>query len=374
MAGSGGSNTWPEYMQSTHMIVMTGQEAKETIYAHLSALDLDVAQDVHDAKLNNPFGAANAFDPETLLNAIQTRYDTFDAVIGGLDEEADWLSMYTKAKAGIVLDYTNALAKPDDLPTVQPVYVEDVDLQDAASKFDRENLPALMRSVNRLSGSIVSINAVNSTAFIMGLAKLEGDHLQRIDKHTDELRNKGRLSKQTLQAQADMREREIKSIEARERRMLVATSARIDKDAEHKENMTVAQQRADAVIRMVHMLSLKVDSGKGSTALLTEMARITGDAYHRQADTDLEISEHDALWDLQQYTPLANFMAAIMGAPMQPKGLSKGQAVVSGALSGASMASMIGGAAAEGSKLGAVGGPMGMAIGAGVGALAGAFL
>lgn len=374
MAGSGGSNTWPAYMQNTHMVAMTGQEAEATIFAHLSALDLDVAQDVHDAKLSNPFGAADAYDPESILDAVQTRYDTFNTIVGGLDEEVDWLSMYTKAKAGIVLDYTAALAKPDDLPREQAVIVEDVDIEAAATEFDRDNLPALMRSINRMTGPMASINAVHSSTFVLGIAKLEGEHLKRVDKQRDELKNKGKLAKQQLQAQADMREREIKSIEARERRMLVAVNQRIDKDSEHKENMTIAQQRADAVLRMVHMLTVKVDSGKGASALQAEIARITGDAYHRQADTDLEISEHDALWDLQQYTPLANFMAAIMGAPMQPKGLSKGQAVVSGALSGASFASMIGGAAVEGSAMGAVGGPMGMAIGAGVGALAGAFL
>ncbi len=360
MAGSGGSNTWPAYMQSTHMVAMTGQEAEGTIFAHLGSLNLDVAQDVHDAKLNNPFGAADAYDPESILDAVQSRYDTFDAVVGGLDEEADWLSMYAKAKAGIVLDYTAALAKPDDLPREQQVVVEDIDIETAATEFDRDNLPALMRSINRMSGPMASINAVHSSTFILGISKLEGDHLRRVDKHRDDLKNQGKLNKQQLQAQADMREREIKSIEARERRMLVAVNQRVDKDAEHKENMTVAQQRADAVVRMVHMLTVKVDIGKSASALQTEIARITGDAYNRQADTDLEISEHDALWDLQAYTPLANFMASIMGAPMQPKGLSKGQKIVSGAMSGAA----VGTAIAPG---------VGTAIGAGVGGIAGAF-
>jgi len=356
------------------MVAMTGQEAEATIYNHLSALDLDVAQDVHDAKLNNPFGTADAYDPETLLDTVQARYDTFDTIVGGLDEEVDWLSMYAKAKAGIVLDYTAVLAKPDDLPREQPVVVEDIDIEAAATEFDRELTPALMRSINRMAGPMASINAVHSSTFVLGIAKLEGDHLRRVDKHRDDLKSQGKLSKQQLQARADMRERELKSIEARERRMLVAVNQRVDKDTEHKENLTIAQQRTDAVLRMVHMLTVKVDSGKAAAGLQAEIARITGDAYHRQADTDLEISEHDALWDLQQYTPLANFMASIMGAPMQPKGLSKGQAIVSGALSGASFASMIGSGAEAGTTLGAVGGPVGMAIGAGVGALAGAFL
>lgn len=361
MAGSGGANTWPEYMQSTHMIALTGQESKDTIFAHLGALDLDISQDVHDAKLYNPFAAAQAYDPESILDAVQTRYDTFNTIVGALDEEADWLSMYAKAKSGVVLDYTSALAKPDDLPSEQPVVVDDVDVEAAVSEFDRENIPTLMRSVNRLAGSMVSINAVHSSAFILGLARLEGEHVRQVSKYKADLKAKGEINKQTLQATADMKEREIKSLEAREKRALVAVNKRVDKDTEYKENLTIAQQRTDAVMRMVYMLTVKVDSGKAASGLQTEIARITGDAYHRQTDTDLEISEHDAMWDLNTYIPLGNFMAAISGAPMQPKGLSKGQAIISGALSGA----------AAGAQIGSAVPGIGTAIGAGVGAVAG---
>jgi len=362
MAGSGGANTWPAYMQNTHLVALTGEQAAEDVLAHMGTLNLDLAQDVHDAKLYNPFASALAYDPEALLDSVQDRFDTFDAVVGDLDEEADWLSIYTKAKNGVILDYTVGLSEPDDLPTEQPVIVEDVDVEAAVAEFDRENIPTLMRSVNRLAGSMVSINAVHSSAFILGLAKMEGDHIGRVDKYKADLKTKSKLNKQTLQVTADMKEREIKSLEAREKRALVAANKRADKETERVENMTIAQQRADAVIRMVHLLSVKVDAGKTATGLQAEIGRLTGDAYHRQADRDLEISEHDAMWDLHTYTPLGNFMAAISGAPMQPKGLSKGQAIISGALSGA----------AAGASIGSAVPGIGTAIGAGVGAIAGA--
>jgi len=344
MAGSGGANSWPEYMQSTHMIAMTGQEAKETIYDHLSSLDLDLAQDIHDAKHSNPFAAAVAYDPEEILEAVQARFDVFDAVVGGLDEEADWLSMYIKARNGVILDRTSGLREPDDLPIEDAVIVDDVDVDAAVSEFDRNSVPTLMRSVNRLAGSMVSINAVHSSAFILGLAKLEGEHVGRVEKYRADLEIQSKTNRQTLQANADMKERELKSIEARDKRALTVANQRFDKDIEHRENVTLAQQRADAVIRMVQMLATKLESGRAAAVVQTEIARITGDAYHRQAEADLEISEQDALWDVSLYTPLANFMASIMGAPMQPKGLSKGQKIVSGALSGAAAGAQIGSA------------------------------
>ena len=363
MGGSGGANTWPGYLQTVHMIALCGEEAAEDIYASMGALNLNLAQDIHDAKLYNPFASAEAYDPETILDAVQTRYDTFDTIVSALDEEGDWLSMYTKARTGVVLDFTDNIPAPAALPRVESVNVEDVDVESDVAEFERENLPSLMRSVNRLSGAMLGINAVHSSTYVLGLAKLEGEHLRQANKYRAELKGKGKLNKQTLQAQADMKEREIKSVENREERMITTVNKRISKEIASRENLSAAQLRADAVGKMMAGLTLKVEAGKGAAILQAEIARITGDSYHRQTDADLEISERDALWDIQTYTPMSNLIASISGAPAQAPGLSKGQAIVSGALTGAAAGASIGAAIA---------GPQGASIGAGVGTVAGA--
>lgn len=106
----------------------------------------------------------------------------------------------------------------------------------------------------------------------------------------------------------------------------------------------------DAEMRMklhgelaLQFITLKTELDGRLASLKIEAGRIGAVLKKEETDVNLEITQHNALWDLEVYKYGCNVMAAISGAStvQDKRGPSKGQSAVGGALSGAAVGTSI---------------------------------
>ena len=115
----------------------------------------------------------------------------------------------------------------------------------------------------------------------------------------------------------------------------------------------------------IKVINLKLEYQRAATAAIAEIYRMKIVAKKEENESAMKIDESDALWDLEVFQHGANLLAAAGGGTMQPGGKepSTAQSMIGGAMSGAAMGAMVAGA-----SQGAIGGPAGMIGGALLGA------
>ena len=115
------------------------------------------------------------------------------------------------------------------------------------------------------------------------------------------------------------------------------------------------------------VIDLRLDYQKALTHYVVEANRIKIVAKKEETDTQLEIDEADASWDLEVFQHGANLLASIGGgvAQSQKKKKNAAASAIGGAMTGAAAGAMVG------ASYGSGGGPYGAAIGAVLGAAAG---
>jgi len=118
------------------------------------------------------------------------------------------------------------------------------------------------------------------------------------------------------------------------------------------------------------VIDLRLEFQKALTHYVVETNRIKIVAKKEEAETNLEIDEADASWDLEVFQHGANMLASIGGGVANPKKEKKNamSSAIGGAMTGAAGGAMIG------ATYGTAGGPWGAAIGAVLGAAAGLLL
>ncbi len=280
--GGGGSGqvSYPAYMEAIH----------STWLDALSAL----------MSTGSPFAGDTAYDPTTPIAAIDAEIALFKTVVDALASETDWAAKMAAAKSYI------------DASIIDDTYV-DADIAAFAAVQDDQITNIVLP---RFQAGMRDINAVMSSAFIIGEAFIEGMRDRDVAKYGTGLREKLHLMRnEMIMRGAD--------------RMLADLIQNImfDKDV---ANLTYESNRLEIV------------------------------AFKEQTDQDLSIDEADATWPLEIYQYSANMLAAIGGGTVTPnvqgKQGSKAASVLGGALSGAAA-----GAALSG------GNPIGAGIGAAVG-------
>ena len=248
-----------------------------------------------------------AYDPDTDIASIVTELATFKSAVTALDADGS---------SGDVADaVTRAMDEADTI-------VDDSYIDDAVSAFMDSIDNKYADGFRKISGGMCEAGAVNSTGYMMAMAKLEGD-----------------------------RRREISSFES-------------------KLRLLNAQARLDLVGRLVpEILSLNKYKVEQLKAVMHE----TGEAMRGKISIKMEedrindtIDTKDKLWPLDRYVYGYNAMSAMFGnggaVPSDegiytPNGFGE-------AMSYASTGAMLGSA---------VGGPIGAAVGAGAGALVSLF-
>lgn len=295
--GGGGSGVvdYPAYMKTFHGRLLDNNGA--------DVLTQSVTDIINAALSDNPFTGESAFNPDTALAANDSAIAVFSALLTGINEIVNWGSIYD----GVV-------AKIDGVEEAE--ITADI-AAFAALQDDQINTVILPR----FQAGMRDINAVVSSAFVLGESNIEGFRNRDVAQHSSKLR--------------------IASIS-------------------NRSNLYV--HAADQVLRFT-MQKYAWKETLVKTVIETNRIKIV--AKKEEADINLDIDENDALWDIKLFQHGSNALAGIGGGTVAASGKQKSQAAstIGGAISGGVAGYMIAGASG-----GAIGGPAGIIGGAVLGA------
>ena len=290
--GGGGSGTidYPAHMKAWHTDALS-HGGVDSVTSSMT--------DIMNAALGaSPWTGETAYDPDADITAFEAAISGFDAILAGISETTEWAALYTQAVTSI------GTASEADI-------VADIDA--FSDQLDDE---LLTKVLPRFEGGMRDINAVQSSAFVLGRALIEGFRDRDVAKHSSSLR---------LALAADN-----------------------------------AKNYSAATGQMVNFLMSKYAWEESYMRTVVEGKRIKIVAKKEEQDANLKIADDDALWDLEVFQYGANLLASIGSGTMNPKDKSPSgaQSMLGGAMSGAAAGAMVGG------PVGAViGGVLGGAIG-----------
>lgn len=257
--GGSGAMDWPGYMKDWH-----GEALNDT---GGDTLANSVTDAINSAYGSSPWTTAAAYDPDTDLTALIAAPDELQTLV-------------TLLSSGTTLDtlISNVLdtSRIDDVVTE---FAADMD-----ARLLAEVLP-------RFEAGMRNINAVQSSAFVIGRALIEENQDRQVAKFSSELHLKAGL---------------------------------------------------DDAIKVIGM---KLEYQKVASQLIAEAYRIKIVAKKEEADVNNEIDSKDAVWDLELFQYGSNLLAGIGGGTAGTKGPSATQSAIGGAMSGAAAGAMVGGPA-----------------------------
>lgn len=345
--GSSGKIDFPEHMKNIHQDWM-GYSGSA------SPVDTDVIQVMNNSlgTGGNPYENISLTDPSSDFSAVQTRYDSYETAVNNLDEETDWASIMDSAVSKI--DSTGVLNEIDTttLATAARSGAENglnkaisfaVDainsnlVKDAVVQYQRRSNVQKERSISRFSRTMADVNAVNSSAYMFGLAMIEAQHLQDVDQFQSQ------LEIQTYDRMIQNYTQYFKTeLEAR---------LRVELNSKQSRDKLLSE----AVQVMSQLLGGRIQAFSNSTQLLNQVKKTKTAALQDYELGDADLNYKFSKWDFEVFNMASNVFGAIHGSagqiPAQP---SKAGSAISGALGGASA--------------GAAFGPVGMGVGAALGA------
>lgn len=277
--GGGGSGkvSYPAYMEAVHQDWLEGAATSRLTTENVTAI-MSAAIGV------SPFSGEAAYDPDTDLDAVDTAVCAFDTVVDALSHLTDW--EVAIANAATVIDAS--VITDDYINADVDAYAEVVD----------DQLEAVV--IPRFEAGMLNINAVMSSAFVIGRSILEGMRNRDVNKYHADLR---------LKADTQRSDMVLKSAD----RMLIDLIQRVEFER-HVATLTAESRR----LRIV--------------------------AVKEQTDQNLTIAESDARWDLEVFQYGANVLAGIGGGTAATKREpSKSQSAIGGALAGAAIGAQVGG-------------------------------
>ena len=292
--GNSGRIDFPTHMKTIHQswLDQTGSDSIES-----SMVDA-----MNAALGSSPYASMTAYDPATPVGNMATAIGAFNTLIDALDHDDDW--------AGIV---DTVVAKADAAVFDDTLINADIVAFGAQQddRIENEVLP-------RFQAGMLNVNAVMSSAFVIGEAIIEGMNDRDVAKY--------------------------------------ASEARVKNNIQRNDFIT---KSVDLILRnMFGRIELE-----GKVAQLTvEKERMTIVAGKEKKDTENNITLGNSKWDLEIFHFGANLLSSIGGGTFIPniQSPSTGASVLGGALSGAAIGSQIGGST-------------GAAVGAGIGGLIGGF-
>lgn len=274
--GGAGIVDYPDYMKDVHndLLDNTGVDTVSS-----SLIDI-----INVALGSSPFATAIAYDPDTDIAAWETAITSHDALLAAITETTDWATLYTQADT-----------------TIQSAIDADV-----AAFADEQDDQLTTVVLPRFNSGMRDINAVVSSAFVVGQALIEGFRDRDVARHSSKLR------------------------------------------------VSKMQMSLEGTDQMLRLLLSKYAWEESYVRMVVESRRIKIVAKSEEAEANLEIDEADATWDLELFQHGANLLAGIGGGTMvsQKNKRSRGASAIGGAMSGAAAGTMI--APGIGTAIGAV--------------------
>ena len=321
--GSSGAVDYPDYMKDWHKDVLGS-----------GALGGDDVTGVMAAALGaSPYAGAVAFDPDTDITAWEAAITGFDAILAGVDPTVDWAALFAAAGAAIAVA---------DIAAVAGI-TEALITADSLAFSDNLDDEITTKVLPRYEGGMRDINAVVSSAFVIGEGIIEAFRTRDVAKHESALR----ISAASENANIDLKVGEINT----------------------KKNIAVAGLEIEAASQMVRMFLQNIAWEEGLARLVVDSRRMKIIAKSEEATQNIDYDAADDRWDLEVFKYGGNMLAAIGSASVSEgmKGPSKMQSAMGGAMSGAATGAMVG--TAFGNPV--AGAVVGGVIGAGMGYMSG---
>lgn len=270
--GGGGTalSTLYPYHQNTHFTLIGGGIGGDYVGTdpapHTPQLSSVLPGGIMDylgaaLEAGNPYATAVPYDPTDELQSLDDAVAAYASMLSSLDPQTDFTSYLATAITGVdsVMDST---------------YIDD-----AVDAFETRTAPQFARAINRLTGPMAMIGAVNSSAFIIGMGLLERQRLADLADRT---------------AQLEATESNQRAILAHQFMAEIITMA--NRNIEHARSLADAKGNA-AKVRMI--------------------------AKKEHLAEDLELDYKDLTYELELFGYGSAVLAAGLGAPQRPVGPSK---------------------------------------------------
>ena len=334
-SGSGGSSgrvDYPTYMKTAH-----GQWLDDD---GVDVLTDSTAGAMEAALGASPWSGESAYNPATPLAAAWTAVCAYNTVVDALDESADWLgamsTVETEVDANIydddfisnkLLEYLQDIGLAIELAeTAVDSVIDDSSIEADTDAFSTSMDDVVDNTMTKFRTGMRNINAVNSSAFVLGEAILFGMKGRDVAQHESASRVKLNEQRNTMIVG------------------LLDGGISLTK-AGVTYKMTRDQLIINAADRVLQALLARVEFEKAVAGLSIEAKRIHIVASREETQDQLDIDESDAKWDLEVFGYGANMLAAIGGgtAVYDQQGKSTTMSALAGAMSGAAMGASVGG-------------------------------
>jgi len=279
--GSSGEVSWPKWISDLH--AYGAEEMKQAILAAY-----------------NPYQDWPDWDPSTVIGDMDEAMAYFNDKVTHYNPIADWGTAIDAVKLKL-----EGLYSDDKIDESVLKYSELL-----ADNLEMETLP-------RFRAGMRDINAVQSSAFVIGEAMLEACKNREVAKYAADLR---------------------KEFDTRELEHIV------------KDAMQLTQFQLEEAKLVGDYVKTEVDTKRIQAVLKKE-----------QAENNTEYRVESQKWDMDNWTQYGDYIAAMHGGvSAKARKQSKTASAIGGALSGGGMGYMMGASSS-------VGGPWGAALGAAVG-------
>ena len=428
--GGAGIVDYPAYMKDWH-----GQALD---HAGVDVLASSITDVMNAALGNDPYTGEIAYDPSVDITAYEAAITAFAALLAGINEPVDWAVLFTQAETslgaptpvttapdvGVIGDIAVGDAVVGDIVVPDIVVGNIADTVDVDGISEAEIVADVDAFANQLDDEIntkvlprfesgmLDINAVVSSAFVIGRSIIEGFRDREVAKHNSALRLTAEYKNADMELENEKLHLDVRKINVNKTlevektniskdvdvgRINVTKSTEverinigkdtnvgkinIDKDVSlegmsteiKRFNADTALSNAKAVIafhsmylegssQMLRFLLSKYTWEEAYMRVVIEGKRIKIVAKKEEADMNLDIAEGAATWDLNVFQHGANMLASIGGGTYVPN--EKKKSALSSAIGGALTGAVAGLKMSGGNPLGAAfGGFLGLASG-----------
>jgi hypothetical protein len=317
----------------------------------------------------NPFDGVSAYNPEDELVVMQEELNDFITSVGGLDPDADVVSFLDQADTSAegdlgTLDVDSAINSVVSKARLQASQIVaeaiasagtlgNTAIRDRARKgFEARVRRDHLAAMGEFTGPMSDVGAVNTSAFVIGLAKLQ----RGLDDRLAQFDTEFILPNNQMGVQAFMDA--FRTVAQQH----LQTKAQVHVQEAQLKNQYILE----ATRLMTDQNRLRVASEQSLVDLQKQVSSAAIVAYNDEYGQNLDIDVKGQNWDLELFQQGANVLSAVSGSVVstaaKPSRVSSG---LSGALGGA------GTGAALGTQIGAAGGPIGTAGGAAIGTAVG---
>lgn len=317
--GNAGKVGFPQYIETYHSLLIGTANGLTNLAQFVAGLQAG----------DSPYFGETAYNPDTALAANQTRFDIYDAAVTSFSPNSNWETAIeaTREKLGESASYpkidlvsndiaTNAIANA--IAAATSVLAGSA-ISDQVDAYEVKATPRFLRSVNRFASGLADIGAVNSSAFIVGMALLESEFVADVNKFDAD------LSAQAFNAIA------VDGIRA----TFQAAATK-----QQQRNVQFAEASNLLLQSLVQKIQLNADATKTQADLNSVKITTKQDETNR----NLELQVADSFFDLDVLSRAVGIVGGLSGAtyiPEKPSAFERGVGLVLSA--GASVAALASG-------------------------------